>query len=150
MSIIEKFDRYLKGLISFIVLAILITQFFVNLIDTGRWGWPFITYPMYANSHQEGERVIYDVKAFAVYEDLTRNEIKRSELGMNIFLFQKHVWYPIENADIVSLQPLINRYCESTDNKLIRFELEDLGVAVSRNGPVSVEPQIISSLDVSC
>ena len=150
MSMSENIDRYGKVLISSIVLVILITQFFVNWIDTGRWGWPFITYPPYPISHQEDERVIFDVKAFAVDQDRTRIEIKRSELGMNIFHFQKHVWYPIENADMASLQPLIDRYCELTDNKLARFELEDLGVAVSRNGPVSVEPLVFSFLDVSC
>lgn len=148
-------NRFWRMFVSTVVLIVLPTQLIASLIDTGRWGWPFITYPMYANAHYEGERLKYDVRAFAVLEDSSRIEIKREQLNMRqrwqFYLFQKHVWFPIRDGDKELLEPLIRKYCDLSNGKLVRLELEDLGIAVTKEGPVSgLKPNVFSPLNVSC
>jgi hypothetical protein len=73
------------------------------------------------------------------------------ELGMRFWIFRMNVITPIEKGSVEKLAPLIARYCEQSQGRLVRLEVVDQGVALSRNGPVfGLEPQLYAAADVSC
>ena len=144
-------ERYGVQIVSIVIVFILVTQLMAGLIHTGRWGWPFVAYPMYKMAHYDGERVVYDVKVYGVLKDLSRIELKRSDLGMSFWLFWYNVVQPIRHGYLHNLSPIIDQLCRQSRGDLIRLEYEDMGVKISRAGPVyGLEPVILGSSDVSC
>jgi hypothetical protein len=135
--------------ISTIIVVILGTQFVVGLVDTGRWGWPMVAYPMYKTSHYDGERFDeYDV--FAVLEDGTRTQIQPADLGMSFWIFRQNVADGLLNDRPAKVAPIIARYCENTDGALAQIEVLDRGLAISTDGLLHVEPQVVKTTPVRC
>jgi hypothetical protein len=134
-----------------VIVVILGTQAVVGFLDTGKWGWPMLAYPMYKKAFFEGDRLNHDVNVYALLSDGTRTEIKRDDLGMSFWIFHYNVVGPIGQGRSEPLAPLVQRYCRESDNQLIKFQVEDKGVAISRDGPVEgLLPQLVSEMGVSC
>lgn len=151
MKIRKIQERYGIQIISIVIVFILVTQLIAGLVNTGKWGWPFLAYPMYSTAHYDGERVVYDVKVYGVLKDLSRIELKRSDLGMDFWVFRYNVVQPIRHGYLSALSPIIDLLCRQNRGDLIRLEYEDMGVAISRTGLVyGLEPVVVESFDVSC
>jgi hypothetical protein len=99
--------------LSAVIVVILGTQFVAGLIDTGRWGWPIIAYPMYQAPHYENERVLYDVSVYAELDDGARLPIRREQLGMQFWVFEGNVVQPMRQLDdrCRAIGPPVPRFC---------------------------------------
>jgi hypothetical protein len=138
-------------LISGVIVGILLIQAVASFVDTGRWGWPFLAYPMYENAHYENERLYDELTAYAILTDSTRVEIKRTDLGMDFWLYWYNVVQPIRHGHLDLLEPVLQRYCEEFENRVIKLHLEDQGVAIGRDGPIEgLPPEVMAEIDVSC
>jgi hypothetical protein len=140
-----------RRLVSVIIFALLSVQAVAGFVDTGRWGWPLLAYPMYRTAHYEGERLRVDLIAYAVLADSTRVRLDRSDLNMNFWLYWYNVVTPIENARLDLLEPVLRRYCDESDNRVVKLQLEDLGYAIGRDGPIQgLPPKVMAEMDVTC
>jgi hypothetical protein len=72
-----------------IIVLALGCQFFAVIAQVNKWGWPFTDYPMYAQSHHEGERIVAYHLIFATTEDGEEVEISANDLGLNIWQFMR-------------------------------------------------------------
>lgn len=75
--------------ISVIIVLVLGLQTFAIVARSGKWTWPFTDYPMYAQSHQEGERISAKHFVFARTADGQEIEITPENLGVNRFVFER-------------------------------------------------------------
>ena len=108
--------------VSGVIVIVLGAQLVAGLVDTGRWGWPIVAYPMYKTPHYENERVLHDFAVYAEFDDGMRLPIKREELGMqNLFLFESNVVDPIIHKDPALLAPVVRRLCTESGRRLKRF-----------------------------
>ncbi|HEX5079892.1 MAG TPA: hypothetical protein VFV80_12140 [Geminicoccaceae bacterium] len=137
--------------VSVIVVVILAAQLVVGFVDTGKWGWPILAYPMYKTAHFEGERLNHDFASYVVLSDSNRVEIKRRDLGMDFWIYWYNVVQPIRHGRLDALAGLVEHYCQELDGQVIRLEVEDLGIAIGRDGPVEGLPrQVLFATEVSC
>jgi hypothetical protein len=136
--------------ISALIVVILGTQLVAGFVDTGRWGWPILAYPMYRTAHFDGDRLEdYDVDA--VLADGSRLRVDPEELQMSFWIFRSNVVYKIEAGNLQGLAPIVERYCERSQGRLKRFEVVDIGMAISATGLVrDLEPEVAAALDVTC
>jgi hypothetical protein len=136
--------------VSVVIALILGTQLVVGFVNTGRWGWPMVAYPMYKQAHFEGDRFdLYNV--YAVLDDGTRLEIAPADVAMDLWMFRRHVMAPIQDGQLENLAPITALYCERVGGRLVRFEIFDRGIALGWNGPVyGLEPQQFAAADVAC
>jgi hypothetical protein len=138
-------------LVSAIIVVILSVQAVAGFVDTGRWGWPLLAYPMYKKAHYEGDRLDVELTGYAVLPDATRVAIDRSDLNMDFWLYWYNVVTPIMHARADLLQPVLRRYCEESDNQVVKLQLEDGGIAIGRDGPVTGLPvEVVAEMDVTC
>jgi hypothetical protein len=77
--------------VSVVIVAVLGLQLFAVLARTAK-GWPFIDYPMYATSLEEGDRVPVDSKLYAGFADGTEVALSPSELGLGDLWWMYHFW----------------------------------------------------------
>jgi hypothetical protein len=106
---VEKFmQRESKAagrlIVSGIIVTILGLQIVAGFADTGRWGWPFVAYPMYKRAHYEGERFDHDLTVRLVLRDASEHLVTGPDLGLSFWLVEKRVWNPIRNNDQEQLQ----------------------------------------------
>jgi hypothetical protein len=80
--------------ISALIGIILGTQLVAGFINTGRWGWPIIAYPMYSIARYDGDR-LNNFKVYAVVRDGTKIEVDPGELGMGYWHFHYNVVTPV-------------------------------------------------------
>ena len=138
-------------LVSAIIVVILSVQAVAGFVDTGRWGWPLLAYPMYKKAHYEGDRLDVELTGYAVLPDATRVAIDRSDLNMDFWLYWYNVVTPIMHARADLLQPVLRRYCAESDNQVVKLQLEDGGIAIGRDGPVTGLPvEVVAEMDVTC
>lgn len=139
-----------KLLISAIIVTILGIQFVMGLVSGGPAPWPMVAYPMYKKPHFDGDRLDHATSIYAVFEDQERIQITPENIGVEGFwIFEKNVVFPVIHKT-EKLAAVAELACGLHDAKLARLEAEDKGIAISRNGPVEVEPEVFASQDVSC
>lgn len=144
-------DGLARVAISAIVVVVLLSQAVAGFVDTGRWGWPILAYPMYETAHFEGDRLDHDVTAYAVLSDARRIEVTRSDLNMGFWVFWYNVVMPIEHQRLDLLEPVIGRYCGQFDGQVTALQLEDKGIAIGRDGPVEgLPPEVIATAKITC
>jgi hypothetical protein len=68
-------------MVSSVIVVVLGLQLFAVLARTAK-GWPFIDYPMYATSREEGDRVPVDSKLYAGFADGTEVALSPDDLGL--------------------------------------------------------------------
>src|SRR5688500_19069628 len=112
-------QRCAEPLVSAFIVIVLATQAVAGFLDTGRWGWPIVAYPMYKEPHYDGDRVWYDVRTFAVLADGTRVELVRDDLGFDFWVYWQNVVQPIYKQEkrVVRLAPVIAQTCERFDGR---------------------------------
>ena len=147
----RSWDALGKVLVSGIIVVILAVQAVAGFVDPGKWGWPVLAYPMYEKAFFEGDRLNHDFTVYALRSDGRRTEIKRSDLGMGFWIFWYNVVSPIFLARADILEPTVQRYCGQLDNDVTMLQVEDKGIAIGRDGPVTgLPPQVMSEIQVSC
>lgn len=72
-----------------VIVLVLGLQFVAVALQLERWAWPFIDYPMYSPSHQEGDRVWGPHSISAKTKDGRELDISAEDLGVNFWLFDK-------------------------------------------------------------
>jgi hypothetical protein len=78
-------------IISLVIVAVLVLQAAALVSRPGKWSWPFIDYPMYAHSHQEGERIPAKHSVVATTADGREVAITPEDVGVNIWVFERWV-----------------------------------------------------------
>jgi hypothetical protein len=76
-------------LASLVIVLVLGLQFMAVALRSSVWIWPFTDYPMYASSHQEGERVSARHFIYATTADGEEIELFPEDVGGNIFMFER-------------------------------------------------------------
>jgi len=89
MRALEEATRY--RFISCIIVAVLALQLFAVVSRPGKWSWPFTDYPMYAHSHQEGERIPARHYVTLTTADGQEMEITARDVGVNLWVFERWV-----------------------------------------------------------
>ena len=144
-------QRIAALLVSAIVIVILSTQFVAGLIDTGKWGWPILAYPMYKWAHHENERILHDVDVLAELDDGSRIPVTREALGMDFWIFWRNVALALRAADRSKLAPVVARYCAQTGGRVRSLLALDKGIAVTRTGPqYGLPPSVVFAMSVQC
>lgn len=144
-------QRFACWAVSGFIILILASQVFANVYGAYLKGWPIITYPMYSKPHYDGERLDHDYLVSAVLDDQTEVAIDRVEMGMNFWMFHSNVFLPIKLKKIDLLIAIVNDVCSRYDNRVIALTARDLGMAITRDGPVDGLPPIeLGRVDVTC
>lgn len=143
-------EKLATSFVSLVLVVVLGSQAVASLFDTGRRGWPIVTYPMYKTAHHEGEPVLYDARTYAVLSDGRRIRLTRDDLGMSFWVYWYNVVLPIQDRRTAALRPLIERYCEAHAGEVVRLELEDMGLVIGHDGPTEVAPRVFANTPVRC
>jgi hypothetical protein len=142
-------DDLAIGLVSCVIVAILGLQTFASFVNPGRWGWPFLAYPMYKTAHYEGERILYDVEVYVVRED--SSESLMSADGIPFWIFKHKMVDGVMNGKRDSVQPLVTAYCERTGEQVVAVRVQDMGIGLSRDGLVhGLEPETLATMTIGC
>jgi hypothetical protein len=146
-------DRWLRASMNFcsvVIFTVLAIQLVVGFVDTGRWGWPFIAYPMYKTAHYDGERLDHDRAVYAILRDSQRVQLTREQLGMDFWMFYYNVVVPIVSARH-RLRSFAGLMCARFEGALVALEVTDVGVAISRDGPViGLDPVVLATASIAC
>jgi hypothetical protein len=140
-----------EPLVTVIIITILGLQVFAGFRDPAQWGWPFVAYPMYRGAHYEGERLRHDFTVYARLADGTKARVTPEDLGMHFWLFRANVVDSLYRQRLDLLQPVADLICGRTGQPVLGLELEDLGMAVSREGLVEgLPPEVVTTANLSC
>jgi len=143
-------QRYGARIVTLFIVFVLAVQFVIGLTPKQRL-WPFVPYRMYHPVKVDGQRLGHLFKVYGVLEDSSKIALTADDLSMTYWLFRKNVERGIRNGDARKMQPAIDWLCAQTGGELVSLQIEDLGIAISRDGPVyGLEPNVEASLDVSC
>lgn len=136
----------LSGFIGFVLVA----QAVVGLTYHGGTRWPFLSYPMYAEDHNRGDR-IDNYSLTAHYRDGRTQVIETGELGLSFWIFRKNYITPIINGETAGLESgAMTLICDIYGTDIDRLEVSDIGVSVGQSGAVYGEPAFVASADVAC
>ena len=143
-------QRYGARIITLFIVFVLAVQFVIGLTPNHRL-WPFIPYPMYHPVRVDGQRLHHLFNVYGVFEDSSKVALKADDLDMTYWLFRKNIQRGIKNGDARKTQPAVDWLCAQSGGALVSLQIEDLGIAISRDGPVyGLEPNVVASFDVSC
>jgi hypothetical protein len=76
-------------LVSLVIVLVLGLQFAAVVTRSGKWGWPFIDYPMYSDSIMEGDRRVVRHADTATTADGDQITVTPDELGVNLWVFER-------------------------------------------------------------
>jgi hypothetical protein len=111
--------------------------------------WPFVDYPMYCNAHQEGDHIIVGYTVIATTnsgEEISINYKNHRDLGVDYWVFSNLVRKLLgpngyRNASVfTALHP--------RGNEMVKLDVYDSPVMVSRDGPVEVEADLLASIKI--
>jgi hypothetical protein len=104
-------------------------------------GWPFIDYPMYSASHQEGERVQARRYVYAALADGSEVLLEPEDLGLGHFwLFRLWVEAPLLKQERAELEFVREAYREQRGGEIVALRIEDHPVIVTREGAKAAPP----------
>ena len=143
-------QRYGARIVTLFIVFALAVQFVIGLTPKQRL-WPFLPYRMYHQVKVDGQRLHHQYDVYGVFEDSSKIALTADALGMTFWLFRKNIERGIKNGDARKTQSAVDWLCAQSDGALVSLQIEDLGIAISRDGPVyGLEPKIEASFDVSC
>ncbi len=82
-------DSFQMKFATAVIVLVLGLQFLAVVTRSGKWAWPFIDYPMYSTSHQEGERVPARHVIYGITSDGAKVELTRQAIGVNLWMHEK-------------------------------------------------------------
>jgi len=140
----------IRLMLSGLIVVILGLQAFIGI----RWHhghyWPFVSYPMYANSHHEMDR-IRNYTLTAVFEDGRSEPVDESRLGWSFWILREHVHLPIVRGGFNNSE-VLQKICDIIEGRdsVVRLDVYDTGITVRRDGPHYGAPERQGSVDVTC
>jgi hypothetical protein len=78
-------------MVSLFIVVVLGLQSFAVIARTAK-GWPFTDYPMYATSHQDGDRVPVESNLYATFDDATEVLVTPNDLGIGDGWWTYNFW----------------------------------------------------------
>jgi len=143
-------QRYGARIITLFIVFVLAVQFAIGLTLKHRL-WPFIPYPMYHPVRVDGQRLHHLFNVYGVLKDSSKIVLKADDVNMGYWHFRKNIERGIRNGDARKIQPAVEWLCAQSGGELASLRIEDLGIAISRDGPVyGLEPNVVASFDISC
>jgi hypothetical protein len=104
-------------------------------------GWPFTDYPMYSQSHKEGERVQARRYVYATLADGSEVPLTPEDLGLGHFwLFTLWVEAPLLKQERAELEFVREAYREQRGGEIVALRIEDHPVIVTREGAKAAPP----------
>ncbi len=136
------------------VMAILTIQMVVGFVNTGRWGWPFLAYPMYRHAHDDGARLLHHTTIYAELENGSQQEITEADAGAGVEQWSYYYWAvkPLASGETEHIRPFMEEMCQRFDGKVTALRLDDeSGYGISRNGLVEDLPNYtVNRMPASC
>lgn len=77
---------------SCVIVGTLALQVGATFARLDAWTWPFMDYPMYAQSHHEGERVLPGPVVYAEFADGGEVRLEPADIGVTSWIFRIWVW----------------------------------------------------------
>ena len=143
-------QRYGARIVTLFIVFVLAVQFVVGLTPKQRL-WPFLPYRMYHQVKVDGQRLGHLFDVYGVLKDSSKIALTADNLNMTYWTFRKNVQRGIKNGDARKTQSAVDWLCAQSDGALAALQIEDMGIAISRDGPVyGLEPNVVASFDVSC
>ena len=95
-------DSFQMKFATAVIVLVLGLQFLAVVTRSGKWAWPFIDYPMYSTSHQEGERVPARHVIYGITSDGAKIELTMQAIGVNLWMHEK--WArDLKNLDLAAV-----------------------------------------------
>jgi hypothetical protein len=113
-------------MISSVILVILVLQVFAIAFHTGSKGWPFIDYPMYSPSLEEGDRLDTDHRLYATVADSSEILIRPESIGLS-----EDSWWIFRLWILTSLDPRHEKARAKSDSWLRQLIIGEQGLAPS-------------------
>ncbi len=137
--------------ISCLIVFILGFQAYVGFTRINGTTWPFVSYPMYAWSKQEGER-LEDYSVTAVFADGTSVPGYEKQLDAPFWILRENFALPLarHELDADAAREAARVFCAQGDPGLVRVDLIDNGVSVGLHGAVYGDPQTVGTVDLAC
>jgi len=143
-------SKYGMAFVSLVILVILGMQLAVGFTKK-RSAWPFIPYGMYKSVRVDGQRLDHAVHIYGVFADGSRVSISRDDVVLSDWVYRNNIELAIRVGKVSTLRPAAEWLCQQSQSPLVSLAYEDLGVAISKDGPVyGLPPELQASIDVSC
>ena len=137
--------------VSGFIVVILGVQGLVTIFSAYLQTWPLISYHMYSRAHYDGERLDHDYNVSAVLDNLDEVKIDPDDVNMKFWIFHNNIFLALRRNRVEDLAPIINNICNRYDNRVIALTVRDLGIAITRDGPVEgLPPAEFGRIDVTC
>ena len=132
------------GLISVLIIGVLVVQTVSSFRRTYKW-WPFLSYPMYATAHFEGERIKVNHRVYAVTPDGARHYLDPDrDLKIGFWRYDKMARQLGVNhleANAANLAAIKSLYPDLTE-----IQVEDFPMIITRNGPAPAPRMVINTV----
>jgi hypothetical protein len=109
--------------------------------------WPFLDYPMYADSHQAGE-TINRFQVVGTLKDSKEVVISPEDLGMNFWLFQPFV-HALGQGDIAEIKRYAAQYESRQGVELVQLRLETRPAVMTRQGVTFKPLKVVREVDLA-
>ena len=137
--------------VSGFIVVILGLQAYATTFTAYLKSWPLISYPMYSSAHYDGERLDHAYDTYAVLDNLDEVKIAPDDVHMMFWAFHNKIFLTLRKQKVEELAPVINDLCEKYDDRVIALTVRDLGIAISRDGPVEgLPPAEFGRVNVTC
>jgi hypothetical protein len=133
-------NKLAMALVSLAIVTVLALQA-AAVVRRHHMGWPFIDYPMYSESHREGERVAALRSVYATLADGSEVLLAPEDLGLGHFwLFRLWVEAPLLKRKGAELDFVRDAYREHRGGDIVALRIEDYPVIVTREGAQAAPP----------
>ena len=109
--------------------------------------WPFLDYPMYSDSHHEGDSIM-QYHLVGVLEDFTKVQIGPDDLDMGFWRFRKNVVFELLRNQDERVNSVVELYQLKYKKRLREIYLENHPLILRRDGLVPGKPEVLRSFQV--
>lgn len=124
--------RWQLSLVSLFIVTVLSFQIAANVLRTDLM-WPFLDYPMYSYSRQEGQRLVVEYTVYGTTPDGTEVKITPADLGMGWFLFRLTFLADIFRDDLSKVAVYLDDYRKRHGKTFTALRIEDRALIVTRD-----------------
>lgn len=137
-------ERLRFSLITLLIVGVLVVQTISGFRRTYKW-WPFLSYPMYADAHFEGERIEVSHRIYAVTPDGVRHYLDPdTDLKIGFWRYEKFARQIGVNhleRNAATLSAIRSMYPTLTE-----IQIEDYPMIITKNGPAPAPRQVINTI----
>lgn len=142
----QKTRPWQLSLVSLVIVTVLSFQLAANVLRTD-FMWPFLDYPMYSYSRQEGERLVVEYIVYGTTPDGTEVTIKPKDFGMGWFLFRLTFLADIFRNDLNRIAIYLDDYRKRYGKTFTALRIEDRALIVMRDKiDLSPPPEVVKEI----